>query len=256
MNKMTVTAALVGASALTVNVWAQNPGRPPEDGQPNPEHMRAEMRERMMQQMQQRGGPMMQQMMQRGPMMQGMASRGQIPHGPMKPGREGEHGASHGELLKRILENPEIAKKAGVTDEQVKKLKDGQFNFDKQMITMRADAEVAKMDVKRLMESGKVDRSAVEKALDAAGAKELAVRKLEMMRMLDVKETLGEESIEKIKNMVREHVAKRVQMAQGPGMPGAERPMMNPPRGGDRPQRDGDRPQSPREGGREQKRDN
>lgn len=239
MKKITIAAAVAGVSVLALGVWAQNPGRPPEGGQPNPERMRAEMRERMMQHMQQRGGPM------GGP-------GGGMQRPPMMPGQDG-HGPDHGDVLKRILENPEIAKKAGVSDEQIKKLKDGQFNFDKQMITMRADAEVAKMEVKRLMEAEKVDRGALEKALDTAGAKELAARKLGLMRMLDVKETLGAESIEKIKGLVRDHLTQRMKMAQQrPGMPGGERPMMSAPRDGERPRGEGDRPQS-REG--ERKRD-
>lgn len=155
---------------------------------------------------------------------------------PRGPG--GMAGAERGDILKHVIANPELARKAGVTDEQIAKIKQGQIEFEKKMITARAEAETAKLDVRSIMESEKVDRAALEKAIDAAAAKELALRKAGIMRMLDVKEALGKETIEKIKAMTREHMAQGMKAQGGAG----RAPMMQPRGQGQFPQGAGPRP--------------
>ncbi len=124
------------------------------------------------------------------------------------------------EMLKHIVGNPELAKKAGLSDEQIKKLKDSQFDFEKQLITLRAGAETAKLDVRRLLESDNADREALSKALDAAGEKELALRKAGILRLFDVKGILGKDTIEKIKKLGQEQMEQmehhRMQQQPGP----------------------------------------
>ena len=150
--------------------------------------------------------------------------RGQQVGGEM---RDGMHGGMCQEgmcgqvaMLARLVQNPESAKQAGLTDDQIAKLKDGQFEFEKKMITLRSESEVAKLDVKHLMESDTPDRAAVEKAIDAAGQKELALRKSEILHMVDVKTTLGADTIKKLKEFAKQH---HPQM--GAGMTG-EHPMI------------------------------
>jgi Spy/CpxP family protein refolding chaperone len=140
-------------------------------------------------------------------------------------------GMDRGQIIDRVLANPEIAKQAGITEEQIKKIKDAQFNFQKQGITMRADAEQAKLEVRHLMQADKVDRDAVSKAIDAAAAKEVAFRKAEIMHMLDVKEALGPDAQKKIREIVQKHMAERMKNIQqqqpgGPGGQDIQRPMM------------------------------
>ena len=138
----------------------------------------------------------------------------------------GPGGMDRGEILKRVLENPEVAKKAGVTEEQIKKIKDGQLAFEKKAIGLRADAETARLELREQMEAAKQDRDAIGKAFDAVAAKEAALRKAELLRMLDVKDALGEETLGKIKGMVREHLAKRIQQTGPGGAPMGGAPMM------------------------------
>lgn len=222
MKKTTAVVSVVGAVAMAACVLAQAPG-PQGPGEPS---FRGQMRQRMQQRM---GGPF-----QGGPGMQGlMPGHGMAMRGG--PGLGGPGGAGRGDILKRVLGNPELAKKAGVTDEQIARIKDGQIAFEKQMIQMRADAEQARLDVKQLMQSDKPDRTAISKAIDNAAAKEVTLRKAGVMRMLDVKETLGQEAIARIKTMTREHMQQRMQ--QGPRGPGA---MQRPgPQGGARPWQQG-----------------
>jgi hypothetical protein len=181
MKRSMLIAGIAAAASLAAGVWAQNP-----EPRPSPQGLQ-NIRERLAERF--RGG-----------------------QGGMNAGDAG-----HGDALKNLLANPELAKRAGITDEQIKKIKDGQYEFEKQMIQMRADAQQAQMEVRHLMEADKVDRDAVSKAIDAAGAKELAMRKAGIMRMLDVKETIGKETTEKIKNMMREHMQQRMQQSGGRG---------------------------------------
>lgn len=189
MNKRIATLALVGATVVGVAAWAEPGVRGDREGRmPGP---------RM-----QPGGP------------------GGL-RGPGGPGGPGE--VDRGEILKRVLGNPEIAKKAGVTEEQIRKIKASQLEFEKKSITLRAEAELARLEMRQLMDADKTDRDAIGKAFDAVAAKETALRKAEMLRMFDVKDALGDETLDKIKGMVREHLAKR--MAHAGGTPG-ERPML------------------------------
>lgn len=190
MKKVAMVAGVVGAVALAAAVWAQQgpPGGGPQQGA---QGFGERMRERFAQRF--HGGP------------GGGEMRG--------PG-----GMDRGEILRHVIENPEMAKKVGITGEQIEKIKEGEFAFEKQMIQLRADAEATKLEVRHLMEADKVDRDAVSKAIDAAGAKELALRKAGLLRELDVKETLGKETIEKIRGAVREHMMQR----GGQGGPGPQ----------------------------------
>lgn len=179
------------------------------------------MRERMQRIMQQRGGPggpggmpMMQQRMME--QQRGMGMRGPLGQ-QMGPRAGGEPPKlDRGEILKHIVANPEMAKKVGLSDDQVAKLKDGQFAHDKNMIELRAKAETTKLDVRKLMEAAKVDRDAVSKAIDAAAAAESAARKAEVMHGLDVRETIGPDVMKKIHETVRERLQRGAMGGRGP----------------------------------------
>lgn len=212
MNKLMLAAGLSGALALAVLAQQPPPNQPqppqgPGQGQPCPQG--APIRQRVQQFMQQRGGggaPWMQQ--RGGPGMQQM-------RGPMGP-PGGEQKFDRGEVLRHILSNPEVAKRIGVTDDQIAKIKDLQFTHEKAMIDLRAKAESAKLDVRKLMESEKADRDALSKAIDAAAASESAARKAEILHMLDIKETLGADTMKKIKEGVREHLQRGGMGGRGP----------------------------------------
>ena len=159
----------------------------------------------------------------------------------------GQGGFNREEIFKHVLENPELAKRLGVTEEQVKKIKESQFTLEKQMITMRADAEAAKLEVRHLMEGDKVDRDAIGKAIDAAAAKEATLRKTEILRMIDVKEILGSDTIKKIKDTVRERMAERMRQS---GATGNAHPWLQQFRRGEgQPQRGSPQGATPRDGG-------
>lgn len=202
MKKMTMLAGAAGAIALGACAWAQRP-EPPAVAQGGP-WMRNQARERI----EQRGAGL--------PVARNLPGR---PAGEPRPG-----GVDKGEILKRLLDNPELARRAGVTGDQISRIREGQYAMEKQMIQLRADVQAAELELRHLMEADKTDREAVSKALDTVAAKHTAMRKAEVLRLLDIRETLGRETIEKVQHLVREHLAQRIRQAQERGGPGPARP--------------------------------
>jgi len=138
--------------------------------------------------------------------------------GPGIGGGQG-HGPGPGMILQRVLENEALAKKVGLTDEQIATLKGSLLETQKQMIKLRAESELAELDVRRLMGEDQVDRAAVMKAIEAAGAAHTAIRKAGAEERLKVREIVGQETLDKI----REHMADRMGK-RGGGQDGERRP--------------------------------
>ena len=127
---------------------------------------------------------------------------------------EGERGgmdAQNGRemALRALMQNPELAAKAGITEEQLKSVREAAFAQREELVRLRAAAETSKLKVERLLAADKVDKDAVMKAIDAAGLDEVAIKKAEIGFELRVKEMLGDEAIKKVRNVMREHFAER-----------------------------------------------
>ena len=125
-----------------------------------------------------------------------------------KPGQE--------MILKAIMQSPEFAKSVGLTDEQVKAVKDAAFAYRQSMVKARSDAELARLEVEKLQDADKPDEAALMKAIDDAGAKETAIRKAQAAFELKVKGLIGTEAQQKI----RERIQARMERARedGPAM--------------------------------------
>jgi Spy/CpxP family protein refolding chaperone len=119
------------------------------------------------------------------------------------------HGPGPGMMLQRVLENEALAKKVGLTDEQIATLKSSLLETQKQMIKLRAESELAELEVRRLMGEDKIDRAAVMKAIDAASAAHTAVRKAGVEERLKVRETIGQETLDKIREQAADRMGKR-----------------------------------------------
>jgi len=128
--------------------------------------------------------------------------------GPGIGGGQG-HGPKAGMILQRVLQNEALAKKAGLTDEQIATLKGSLLETQKQMIKLRAESELAELEVRRLMDEDKVDRAAVMKAIDAASAAHTAIRKAGVEERLKVRETIGQETLNKIRELASDRMGKR-----------------------------------------------
>lgn len=140
--------------------------------------------------------------------------RGDGPGGKrMMAGGPGGPEAMGARILQRLLDNPEKMKELGITEEQAGQLQASFYELEKKMVTLQGDAEVAQIELRRLMDADTPDKAAVLAAVDKAGAARTAIQKAMVEQRLAVRDILGEETARKIKRLVGE----RMRQARGGG---------------------------------------
>ncbi len=129
------------------------------------------------------------------------------------PGGQGPQGKQHmmGEmmLLQRLAHNPEMAKQAGLTDEDLAALSEIRYATEKQMIALRSQQELLRLDMQQKMEAATPDKAAIMALIDQVGAGETAIKKLMVGTMLDVKARLGAEKVAQLKEFGKKMRAER-----------------------------------------------
>jgi len=179
------------------------------------------------------GGPMA-PMGEKGPMGEmGPMHHGQGEGGPgMGMGRGmGMRGGMHhrggpGMGLGFLVNNPELRKKLGITDEQAAKIRQQTLEFRKAEIRNRADLEIKRLDLHNLMAADTPDRAAIDRTLQEVGAAQLALEKTTIDFHLAMRTALTPEQREKLKAMREEFRPRgegqhRMGGPGGPGGPGA-----------------------------------
>jgi Spy/CpxP family protein refolding chaperone len=134
-------------------------------------------------------------------------------------GRGGFERGGHGRRefgLSRILSNPEIQQKVGVTPEQVAKIRQQETAFKKTAIQQRADLEVKQIDLRDLLAADKPDRAALDRQLQAISASRLAMDKSRIDFRLNMKDALTPEQREKLRQAMKD----RMQARRGEGRRG------------------------------------
>lgn len=113
-------------------------------------------------------------------------------------------------------------KAAGATDAQLAQVREKMYEARKQMIALRADQELARLEIRRLMEQDKVDREAVMKAIDKAGAVEVSLHKLRVQQQLDLRDIVGADVLKRAREAAFEHRRDK-QGDRGEGKKGGDR---------------------------------
>lgn len=139
----------------------------------------------------------------------------------------GEQAPAKAMIVRALLQSPELARNVGMSEEQVKAIKDAAFAHREAMVGARAEAERARLAVERIQDAEKPDEAALMKAIDEAGAKETAIRKADAAFELKVKGLIGPEVGAKI----RERLAERMKQARMDG--GEPRPAFRGREGGE-----------------------
>jgi Spy/CpxP family protein refolding chaperone len=143
----------------------------------------------------------------------------------MGPGRErdgwrdGSGGHGRREFaISRILSNPEIQQKVGVTPEQVAKIRGQETAFRRTLIQQRADLQVKRLDLQALLAAEKPDRAAIDRQLQAISTSRLAMDKSRIDFRLNMKDALTPEQREKLKQAMKDRwEGRRGQDRRGPG---------------------------------------
>jgi Spy/CpxP family protein refolding chaperone len=153
---------------------------------------------------------------ERGPMKGGGWARGRGMRGPgMRGGRQGGPAA----MLLRLVNNPALRQRVGITAEQADKIRQQTTDFLKQQIQSRASLQVRQLDLQNLMAAENPDRAAIDKTLGEISALRLAQSKANVDFRLSMRNALTPEQQQKIMQMHQEFMRRG-----GPGRMGPRGP--------------------------------
>jgi len=161
------------------------------------------------------------------------------PSGPMQPGAPGEErgqwghrqdgfsggdrigrrgfGRERGDFgLARLLNDPAIREKVGITAEQVGAIRKQESDFRKTEIRDRADLAVKRVDFRDLLEAEKPDRAAIDSKLQEISTARLALEKSAIHYRLAMREAIAPEQRQKLQQIMSE----RFRRDGGPGRSG------------------------------------
>jgi len=131
---------------------------------------------------------------------QSSGGRGREFGGEMKGPRMGEKGP--GGMIERLLDNPELMEKAGISKEQLTAIKNAMDEIEIKMIDLRAEMEKAGIAQAQLMSQEKIDEDAIMKAVEKTGEIRTKMAKLHIQSMLTIKKSITPEQMAKIKELL------------------------------------------------------
>jgi Spy/CpxP family protein refolding chaperone len=142
-------------------------------------------------------------------------------------GMRGEmrHGGGHGGLG-FLINNPEMRKRLGITDEQAAKIRQQSLEFRKAEIRNRAELQVKRLELHSLIAADTPDRAAIDRSLQEVGAAQMAVEKSGIDFHLAMRSALTPEQREKLKAMREEFGHRGAGGPHGQGGPGGGHGMM------------------------------
>ena len=108
-----------------------------------------------------------------------------------------------------LVHNEDAAKKLGVTDDQLTQLRDMAYQAQISQITIRADLEVAQIELRRLLDTKKPTEEAIGKAVDKVSGLEAQLQKGRISEMLKAREIVGTETMDKIRDAMKERMRNR-----------------------------------------------
>jgi Spy/CpxP family protein refolding chaperone len=146
-------------------------------------------------------------------------------------GRMGGFGMRGGRFgLSRLLGDPAVQQRVGVTAGQVTKIKQQESEFRKTAIRTRADLQVKQIDLRDLFAADKPDRAAINSKLDEISAAKLAFAKSAVDFRLNMRDALTPAQRDKLRQVMMDRPRgggpgqaspRGPQGRGGPGAPGA-----------------------------------
>ncbi|MGO8719916.1 MAG: Spy/CpxP family protein refolding chaperone [Acidobacteriaceae bacterium] len=138
--------------------------------------------------------------------------------GGMQWGR-GNRGGMHRHhefMLARLVNNPTIRERIGITPEQAAKIRTETFDFRKAEILNRADLEVKHLELRQLLSATTPDRNAIDSKLTEISAARLAQAKAAVNFHLDMRAALTPDQKLKLQQMRQEFFRHRRFGPDGP----------------------------------------
>lgn len=119
-------------------------------------------------------------------------------------------GGPRGAMLERVLQNAELIKQVGLSEDQVETLKTAMFKAKEQEIKLRAEVELVGLKQAKLMMQDDVDENAVLVAVEEKWKIKAELAKIPIRQMLLLKKTLTAEQRLKMEAVVRERMRSRM----------------------------------------------
>jgi Spy/CpxP family protein refolding chaperone len=110
----------------------------------------------------------------------------------------------HGFMLARLLNNPDLRQKAGISDEQAAKIRQQYTDFRKSEIRTGADLRIKRLELSDLISAEKPDRAAIDRKLQEVGAAQLAREKSAIDFHLAMRDALTPEQRQKLRQLAEE----------------------------------------------------
>lgn len=144
----------------------------------------------------------------------GGAWRGGFERGGWRGGRMAEmRGRRGGEfMLARLVSNPTMRDRLGVTADQAAKIRQQTADFRKAQIRNRAGLEIKRLELRELLAADNPDRGAIDRKLQEISTAQLAQSKSTIDFRLDMRNALTPEQRQKLQQM-------REQRRRGPAGP-------------------------------------
>lgn len=104
-------------------------------------------------------------------------------------------------MLARLVSNPTMRDRLGVTADQAAKIRQETADFQKAQIRNRADLQIKRLELRELLAADNPDRSAIDRKLQEIGAAQLTESKSSIDFRLDMRNALAPEQRQKLEQM-------------------------------------------------------
>jgi Spy/CpxP family protein refolding chaperone len=125
----------------------------------------------------------------------------------MQQGMGGDGGLQDA-LMGKILTNPKMAEKIGLSEDQINTLKSSAESMKKEQEELEKQLKNFGLEQAKLMTAKTVDEEALFSAIEKTGKIRTDLAKVRIKHTLLVKKTLTPEQLEKLKELVKEHAKK------------------------------------------------
>jgi len=98
-----------------------------------------------------------------------------------------------------------LAEELSLTDQQKGQMESMAFQHQKQMIPLRADLKLAKLELREIMATARVDEKAAISKNEKISSIKAEISKMKLLHKLEMRKILTEEQQAKLKDLKREH---------------------------------------------------
>lgn len=127
------------------------------------------------------------------------------PPGPRAPMEQREQNHP-GMLVDRLLSDPEAGRRLDLSEKQIESLKSLRLETARKVIPLRAEVELAEIELHAAMTSEAPDEDAVMAAIDRIHAVRAELQKAEVSTQLTARRIIGPEKLQGVREQVRERM--------------------------------------------------